>query len=45
MLGGGHGGEHLPPPVPPFLPPVPFFEWSPAFFLLTWLCYFLSRPL
>ena len=30
LLGGGQGGEHLPPPVPPHLPPVPFFEVSPA---------------
>ena len=28
--GGGQGGERLPPPVPPLLPPVPFCEFSPA---------------
>ena len=38
--GGGGGGDrgvskHLPPLVPPFLPPVPFCELSPAFRLFS----------
>ena len=45
MMGGG-GGKHLPPPVPPLPPSVPFLNClsRPAFFLLTWQCYCLSRP-
>ena len=46
--GGGQGGKHLPPPVPPLLPPVPFCELSPASCLfsanLTMLL-LLSRPI
>ena len=29
-IGGGQGGKHLLSPVPPVLPPVPFFELSLA---------------
>ena len=30
--GGGQGGKHLPPPVHPLLPPVPFLNCLPPFF-------------
>ena len=50
ILGGGRGtgGERLPPPVPPLLPPAPFCELSPASRLFSTnlaMCLLLSRPI
>ena len=44
--GGTGGGEHLLPPVPPLLPPIPFCELSPACLFSTNLAMLLllSRP-
>ena len=46
--GGGQGGERLPPPAPPLLPPVPFCELSPASRLFSTnlaMLLLLSRPI
>ena len=47
-VGGGAGGERLPPPVPPLLPPVPFCELSSASRLFSTnlaMLLLLSRPI